>query len=221
MNKEKSNVPLMVIAVFSVLFYLAWTLVELFITPNLDGMANQTLAVFIRDCVIKNVIWTVPAFILIYKFNDRMAIGLKEMFTFNKECLKYLPIFLLFTVFILINMFVNKGKIEISDDFGMPEIIVVLFVGLTEELVFRGWLLNSTAKRNEDAALAINAVMFLAIHFPKWIHDGVFISNFTNFGFVSIILLSVVFGYVFLKTKNIVIPIALHMYWDFLIFLLN
>lgn len=220
-KKERTNVPVITLVIFSVLFYFAWTLVELLISPQLDGMSSQALAAFVRDCVIKNLLWTLPAFILIYKYNDRMTVGLKEMFTFNKECIKYLSLFVLFTVFILLNMFIHNGKIAISEDFGFDEMIVVLFVGLTEEMVFRGWLLNATAKRSENAALAVNAVMFLVIHFPIWIHEGAFVSNFANMGFISIMLLSVVFGYVFLQTKNIVLPIALHMYWDLLIFLLS
>lgn len=220
-RKDTTSVPLATLVVYSVLFYSAWALVELLITPQLDAMSSEALAAFLRDCVIKNIIWTFPAFILIYKYNDQLTVGFKEMFTFNKGCIKYLSLFLLFTVFIFLNLFIHSGKIAISEDFGADEIIVVAFVGLTEEIVFRGWLLNATAKRNENVALAINAVMFLAIHFPIWIHEGVFISNFANFGFISIMMLSVIFGYVFLKTKNILLPIALHMYWDFLLFLFS
>lgn len=69
------------------------------------------------------------------------------------------------------------------------------------------------------AVILTNAVMFLVIHFPIWIQEGVFISNFTSFGFLCILILSIVFSCTFLKSKNILVPVALHMYWDFLVFM--
>lgn len=95
--------------------------------------------------------------------------------------------------------------------------IVVLFVGLTEELVFRGWLLNLTySESHKEIAIGINAILFLMIHFPKWMMDGTFFSNFAHFGFISILLLSVLFSVIFVKTKSLLLPIGLHMFWDFL-----
>ena len=118
-------------------------------------------------------------------------------------------------------MLANGGKLVINDTFGIDKIIIFLFVGVTEEFAFRGWLLNATIPRNENAAIAVNAVLFLAIHFPRWISEGIFISNFANRGFVSIIALSVIFSIIFIRSKNIILPITLHMLWDLLIFMLG
>ncbi|MCH5253072.1 MAG: CPBP family intramembrane metalloprotease, partial [Lachnospiraceae bacterium] len=38
----------------------------------------------------------------------------------------------------------QKGRLEMAETFGLCDVITVLFVGLTEEMVFRGWLLNAT-----------------------------------------------------------------------------
>ena len=46
--------------------------------------------------------------------------------------------------------------------------------------------------------------------------DGTFFSNFAHFGFISILLLSVLFSVIFVKTKSLLLPIGLHMFWDFL-----
>lgn len=67
--------------------------------------------------------------------------------------------------------------------------------------------------------IGINAVMFLLIHFPSWIHKGILIENFANLGFLSIIILGVIFSQTFIKSKSILVPISLHMYWDLLMFL--
>ncbi len=158
---------------------------------------------------------------LVKQYKNDVSIGLKEMFNVRCNWIKYLPIFALFTVYLLVGALLTNGKIAIVEEFGIDKIIIVLFVGLTEEMVFRGWLLNATIEEDRKwKGVIINAIMFLVIHFPKWIHDGVFISNFTEFAFLSVPILSVVFSWTFIKSRNILIPITLHMYWDLLMFML-
>ena len=96
---------------------------------------------------------------------------------------------------------------------------MILFVGLTEEMVFRGWLLNAFAgkERKQLPMLILISVMFMLIHIPIWITQGILVSVFTSLGFIMIIVLGMIFGSVFLKSRNILIPIALHMYWDLLV----
>ena len=154
------------------------------------------------------------------KYGDKLSVSFKDMFKWKKDCNKYLLIFPAFLAYVIFGIVVHGGKLAVSSSFGLAEIITVLFVGVTEEFVFRGWLLNATVRRNENIAIGVNAAMFLAIHFPKWIEEGVFISNFASFGFISIVALSVIFSLIFINTKNIVLPIALHMFWDLLIFML-
>lgn len=217
--KEKKRVPISVLVLYSILFYLAWTLYEFLLRPYLDSVQSEALSTLLKDGLVKNIVWTVPALILIVKNGGRLFADLKEMFTFKKEDAKYLFVFLFFTVYLLLNLVIHGSRIEISDTFCLSDIIVVLFVGVTEELVFRGWLLNATLERGEELAIGINSLMFLCIHFPIWIYEGVFVTNFTSLGFLTIIMLSIIFGYVFAKTKNIILPITLHMYWDLLMFL--
>ena len=64
--------------------------------------------------------------------------------------------------------------------------------------------------------IIINAVMFLLIHFPIWIASGIFIDEFTSLNFLCVPALSIIFSWSFIKSKNIWIPITLHMYWDLL-----
>lgn len=175
---------------------------------------------FVKSGVIKNIVWVLPAVLLVKRFESETYVGAKEMFTKKVNVLKYLPIFLIFTVYLLVGTFLQKGKIAISETFGLDKLIIVLFVGITEETVFRGWLLNATlGERKKPLSVAANAVMFLLIHFPVWIHDGVFIENFRNFGFLSVLILSVIFGVTFIKSRSIWVPVTLHMYWDLLMFL--
>ena len=119
---------------------------------------------------------------------------------------------------------IKTGDWSVAESFGWGKIIIVLVVGISEEMVFRGWLLNSTLKNADKEwkkwiAVGINAVMFLVIHFPVWVYDGVFFRNFQSFAFVSIIVMSGIFSWLFIKTKNILVPVGLHMLYDLLIFL--
>ena len=141
------------------------------------------------------------------------------MFTNRVKLLKYIPVYLGFTAYLIIGAFIRKGGLAVSDSFSCScsDLIDVLFVGITEEMVFRGWLLNVTVSENRKwLPIIINAVMFLLIHFPIWIKSGVFIDSFTSLNFLCVPILSVIFSWSFIKSKSIWIPITLHMYWDLL-----
>ena len=221
-NEEKKDfVPIKIISLYLVLLYSLWFAYHFFIT-NFLNLFPASVSALIGDGLIKNLVWTLPAVLLIKKYKDNIQIDLKEMLTWKKECNRYLLLFPAFAAYlIVIEMLANGGKLVINDTFGIDKIIIFLFVGVTEEFAFRGWLLNATIPRNENAAIAVNAVLFLAIHFPRWISEGIFITNFANRGFVSIIALSVIFSIIFIRSKNIILPITLHMLWDLLIFMLG
>ena len=222
--------PLAVLVVYSVLLYAAWTVYHFFILEYIENIPNDLLSSLLNDAVCKNLIWTLPEALLIHKYSKELEISPKEMFKWEKGYEKYLLIFPAFAAYIIFGMLVRRQPIELS--IGIKDIVTVLFVGVTEELVFRAWLLNATAvyaapPKNKDdtpwqqyAVIGINAVMFLAIHFPRWINEGVFFTNIASLGFMSILILSVIFSLLLLKTKNILLPITLHMFWDLLIFLL-
>jgi membrane protease YdiL (CAAX protease family) len=144
------------------------------------------------------------------------------MFTNRVNLLKYIPVYLGFTVYLIIGAFIRKGGLVVSNSFSYSDLIGVLFVGITEEMVFRGWLLNITiSEKRKWLPIIINAVMFLLIHFPIWIANGVFIDSFTSLNFLCVPILSVIFSWTFIKSKSIWIPVTLHMYWDLLIALFS
>lgn len=202
-------------------FYGLWAIGELFVFEQIRFILNnEVLSQFVINVLIKNLVWTLPAVILIYHFKEDVYITLKDMFSSKVNWLKYLPIFILFTACLLVGAILENGKLIISSSFGFDDVLDLLFVGVTEEMVFRGWLLNVTIKEDKKwRYIIINALMFLAIHFPIWIHNGIFVSSFTSLGFLCVIILSVIFSYTFLKSKNILVPIALHTYWDLLMFM--
>lgn len=218
MTKQKKTT---ILIIYIIAFYTLWAVFEIVVKSMLSNIiTNDILCQLVKSGVIKNLIWTLPAILLIKYFNTEVYIPLNEMFAKKVNWLKYMPIFILFTIYILASVILINGNLVISDDFSKNDIIIVLFVGLTEEMVFRGWLLNATIHENKKwLYIFINGIMFLAIHFPKWFYDGIFISSFANFSFLGVMILSVIFSWTFIKSRNIFVPITLHMYWDLLIFL--
>ncbi len=206
---------------YIICFYTIWALFEFFVKQRIDDIIPSTVtAQIVKTVIIKNLVWVLPAALLVHHFKDDVCIGLKEMFTAKVKWMHYLPVFLIFVLYPLVSAYLNKGSISLSSDFGAKEIIIFSFVGITEEMVFRGWLLNSMTDKDKPVQwkpILLNSLMFVAIHIPTWTtHDQLGMA-FLHFGFVFIIILSFIFSITFLKSRNILIPVALHMIWDFLL----
>lgn len=217
---EKRNLSPYKLGVYLILFFAVWSVRELVIQPvfldSLDAIVSEIIGQ-----VIKLAVWTLPAILLIKYFQNDMWIGLKEMFATKPKWFKDAP--LLLVVFIpILQAFIANGEITIHPDFTPTRLIGgVVFVGITEEIVFRGFLLNALLKKMKLwFAIALNEALFVLIHFPIWIYRGRELSEFLS-GSVAVFVLGVLFSYSFIKTKNIFVPIALHMIWNLLVILLN
>ncbi|MBE6844141.1 MAG: CPBP family intramembrane metalloprotease [Ruminococcus sp.] len=217
-NKKKTSI----LIIYLVAFFGLWTVFEFIGKDFIDSfIENNAANQFVKSGITKNLVWTLPAIMLVKYFKDDVYVSLKDMFNIKVNWLKYIPVFIAFTVYIAVSELLQNGRIAVNDDFGAESIIIVLFVGLTEEMVFRGWLLNITVCEDKKwLYILFNALLFLAIHFPRWICDGMFISAFTSLGFISVLILSVIFSLIFIKSRNILVPITLHMYWDLLMFMI-
>ena len=222
MDTSRKTVLRTVLIVYVLVFFALWTAWELWIKGFITAsVPNAYLSQFIKSGVVKNLVWTLPAVALVKRFEDNVYVGAREMFTTKVNVPKYLLIFLAFTVYLLGGAFLTKGRLALSEMFRPEDLIVVLFVGITEETVFRGWLLNATlGEKKKWLPVAANSLMFLIIHFPVWIHGGVFVENFRNLVFLSPLLLGIIFGWTFIKSRCSWVPVALHMYWDLRMFLL-
>ncbi|MCL2426849.1 MAG: CPBP family intramembrane metalloprotease [Oscillospiraceae bacterium] len=200
------------IAIYLIIFFAIWSVRELVIQPVFLTPLSNVASEIIGE-IIKLLVWTVPAILLIRHYHADMWIGLREMFTNKKIWFKdaYL-LLLIFSPLLRAGVF---GGFAINPDFEPIRMVgTVAFVGITEELVFRGFLLNAFLKKMKmPYAIALDAVLFLLIHFPIWIYRGFTPSEFLS-GIVAVPILSVLFAYSFIKTRNIFVPIVLHMLWN-------
>lgn len=212
-SRKPALLPVLVI--YTIVFFAVWTVFESLLKPWINSAIPEIPAQLVNSGVIKNLVWTLPALLLAHRYESEMYVPLREMFTAKVNLLRWLPVFAILVLWGVGADLINTGTVAVSGDFGMGDVIIVLFVGITEESVFRGWLLNATLERwGRWPALMVNAMLFLAIHFPKWIVSGEFLYAFTSFGFAEVIALSLLFGWSFVRTRNLVLPIALHMVYD-------
>jgi hypothetical protein len=89
-------------------------------------------------------------------------------------------------------------------------ISLVLFVavGFTEELLFRGYILNNLMlSMNRYVALLVSSVLFSLVHLGN--------ANFDWFSFLSILLAGLLLGLPYIYTKSLWLPVALHFSWNF------
>ena len=192
------------LTLYCLCFFAVWTVFEFYIKENIGSQ-------LIKSGVIKTAVWVLPAMLLVHQFYDSIQIGLKEMFVTKVKWWRYLWVYAILVAWALAGCFQYGFSFTLDPD----ALIIVLFVGITEEMVFRGWLLNATVKDMPKwLAVSINAVLFLIIHFPRLIQEGTIISTFTSFNFVGLMALSAIFSISFLKSKNLLIPITLHMIYD-------
>ena len=168
--------------------------------------------------MLKTIIWFVPAVFLCRYYHSLLGIAPK-LFSAKLAWVRLFSVLFLFTAFHLVSAYVENGTVSISSSFRAADILIAVSVGMGEEMVFRGWLLNVLLRDKAWRAVLVNAVLFLLIHFPVWIQQGLLSTYVTSGAFLQIMALSVIFSWSFMKSKNMLAPVILHAYWDFLCFL--
>lgn len=205
------------LTIYTALLFVIWSLCETWLKTQLLIAQVE----WFREIILKALIWTIPTLALIRIFSGQLYIGFKEMFTKHVSWVRFVPILLLFTVYVIASALLLHGSLELSPQFSLLTIPIVLSIGIGEELVFRGWLLNAMFKvlgnHRKWLAIVIDTVLFLAIHFPLWLYTSSLMKTFADLGALAIVVLSVIFSLAFLKSRSIWPPVILHAYWNLLV----
>lgn len=83
-----------------------------------------------------------------------------------------------------------------------------IFIAISEELIFRGYILNNLAKSMHPIiALLITSILFSIIHYPN--------GDFTWLSFGNLVLAGIILGLPYIYTKSLWFPIGLHFSWNF------
>lgn len=87
-------------------------------------------------------------------------------------------------------------------------ILVFLLVSVSEEMLFRGYVLrNLMGSMNKFLALIISAILFALLHAAN--------PNLSLVGNINLFLAGILLGLPYIYTKNLMFPIAFHFSWNF------
>lgn len=80
MNSRALKLPVLIL--YGIAFYGIWTLWEFWGKAFIgNSIENEYVAQFVKSGVIKNLVWTLPAVLLVRYFQNDVYVSMKEMFT--------------------------------------------------------------------------------------------------------------------------------------------
>ena len=170
--------------------------------------------------VISETILAVMVLIVMLLFKN------SYVFTQKKESLKtglfYGLFYLIGIVFFTFLFGILSGAF--FSGLGLINVFIgAILVGVCEEFLCRGWLLNEFLERYGDTkkgvwySIIISGVIFGLIHLGNFFNGQDLVSTVTQI--LSASATGIVFGLIYYKTKNIWSVILLHGLWDFSLFL--
>lgn len=218
MEKAKASGGLFSLVISYVWLAALWSGYRLWGQNLLYGALPELPAAFFEGAV-KLLIYGLPVLVLIKTKKADLVSPANRWLRVNRETftvgLGGGALFL--TFFLLVNLMKNGMQGLVFQSPGAGEILsTVLFAGLTEELFFRGLLLNSLMTRLSFVkADVITALAFALIHLPSWlssggVHPAVLLTNL-----VSVFVVGLLLGGVFEKSRNLWGPFFFHALYNF------
>lgn len=164
-------------------------------------------------------IWAVLVVIIIFSFKNSYIFKEEREKTSTSIKLGW-PLLVIAFIYLIINIIM--GIVE-GSNFNIPIILNLatycLLIGIVEEFLCRGWLLNeflerfSNSKKNIITSIILSSVIFGFIHIFN-ISAGQSLAD-TLVQVFNAVLLGAVFGLIYYKTKNIWSVVIIHAIWDF------
>lgn len=172
------------------------------------------------ELIFKPIIWLIPVLVAVFVIekNNFESLGFLK---FNLKTDLAIGMGLgIFSVLVrILSVYIKYGNLEIEKEFGSITFFLItsFFTAISEEIVFRGYLLNRWLKliKPQFFSLFLNFVAFAAGHIFRGIFDlhytGVLLFNYV----LAIGLFCLIDIYIFVITKKIYAPIISHIIWNF------
>nr|WP_265459630.1 CPBP family glutamic-type intramembrane protease [Enterococcus sp. HY326] len=139
MKVAQTQVSNKVIVMYLIIFFSWWSLFELSGVPLLGSPLTQKLS----GSIIKFLTWTVPAIFLMKRYSNSLYLPFNTILKNKFNLRPYLLIIVLMISYVFIGSWIKNGQLQFNELFNPYDLIdTFFFVGITEEIVFRGWLLN-------------------------------------------------------------------------------
>ncbi|MDQ0270644.1 membrane protease YdiL (CAAX protease family) [Cytobacillus purgationiresistens] len=173
----------------------------------------------ITSAVIKIAIWVIPVIFLVKimeKDNPLSYLGLRHNFKKGLKWAGWVSLVFIF-YFVILNLTVLESNINFQ--MGLHEWLnTILLVGITEEIVFRGFLLRKLMDSYKFwIANIITALLFVSIHFPIWFYKGLFEFPYILGSILTAFVLGILFGFVYKKSKSLWSVIIIHSLYNLLV----
>jgi len=172
--------------------------------------------------ILKITIWIIPVFLLIVTLERKDPISYLGLKSNLKKGLKWAMwiTFAMALYFTISGIAMDlKFSLNLGWDFWLNTFI---FVGLTEEIVFRGYILRKLMVGWKFwQANTIASLLFVSIHFPIWIYNGLFELPYIMVAIVQVFIISISFGFIYKKTGSLWSVIIIHSMYDLLVSVFN
>ncbi|MBK5461936.1 CPBP family intramembrane metalloprotease [Peribacillus sp. TH27] len=197
----------MILILYLVIFNLIWVLKELWLVQYINPLGD-VISAFL-NALIKISVWIVPVWLYIkfYLHTNpikylKMNINIKKGLFLGLFLSLLLGLYFAFEVYIL-----NDQSFNFNLSLG-NYLNGILLVGITEEIVFRGLILQELNKRLAFwKANIITSLLFLIVHYAIWIYEGVFFDWWSH---IYVFLIGFIFGVVYKKTGSFWSVVILH-----------
>jgi membrane protease YdiL (CAAX protease family) len=180
----------------------------------------------LEEVIIKPILWLVPVFFLLRK----EKVGLSSIGITNKNLFSSIYFAVALGIIfafegLLINIIKYKGGVDFSANIGSIPLLLALAISfitaVSEELTFRGYIFGRlwSALGSEFWANLITSVLWALVHLPI----AIFWWELNLMSTLGLLVLTTIFGVasaiIYVRTKNILASILLHVFWEWPIIL--
>ncbi|MGA9762001.1 MAG: type II CAAX endopeptidase family protein [Gaiellaceae bacterium] len=168
-DARRRPAPLGPLALYLLAFYAVWSIYFVVLTPHFGrGPAYTAL-----ENVAKLAIWTLPVIVLVRVAEGERALDyLKLRRSWRRGLVYGLGLGLAVSLYLVL-LKLRGGGIHFDPFFAAGEWVSgVILIGFTEEVVFRGFILQKLGARLDFRwANLATSLLFVLVHLPRWIRD--------------------------------------------------
>ncbi|MEK3660129.1 CPBP family intramembrane glutamic endopeptidase [Paenibacillus sp. FSL F4-0236] len=175
----------------------------------------------ITSATIKIVVWVIPVILLVIIMEKSKPFSYLQLHHNFRKSLKWTGwvSLALILFYFVINLIVLNNNIDFQIGFN-GWLNTILLVGITEEIVFRGFLLRKLMDSFRFwIANTVTALLFVSIHFPIWFYKGLFEFPYILSSILTVFVLGIIFGFVYKKSNSLWSVIIIHSLYNLLVLL--
>lgn len=218
MMKDNIFKSLKNLVIYIVIFFIIWAIYEIGIAPYIENNYSENILVFSK-LIIKLFVWIIPVFLYL-KFYDKVnpLSYLKLKDNIKQGLIGAIILSLFFITYSGIRAYLI-GNIRLDLNLSINTWInAIIFVGFTEEILFRGFFLKKIwDKSSFKKAMIVSSLLFVFIHYPIWFVRGKLIFPNLISSSIYVFAVGILEAYIFKKTDSLWSCIISHSIHNFIV----